>query len=62
MAYQDTETCPYCKQPVAYEWTERGICSRPEYVLVADWIYHSHCWDKQYAENPPVYTGDGDEW
>lgn len=52
MAYQDTATCPYCKETVTYDWTERVICSRPEYCLVADWVYHNDCWNKLVEENP----------
>lgn len=30
-----------------------GVISRPEYVLVADWIFHTECWNKKVDENPP---------
>jgi hypothetical protein len=48
------EACPYCRLPVAVQWTSRGIVPSAEYILVADWVYHANCWDKQVAENPPV--------
>jgi hypothetical protein len=48
-------TCPYCmKAVVVYvELDGSGIISRPEYDLVANWVYHSACWDKQMREHPP---------
>lgn len=45
--------CPYCGEDVISYWSERGCISNPEYVLIADWIFHSICWDKQVEENPP---------
>jgi hypothetical protein len=49
----ETYECPYCRKPVTITVEERGIVSDRAYVLVADWIYHSECWDKLVAENPP---------
>ena len=48
-------TCPYCmKAVVVYvELDGSGIISRPEYDLIANWIYHSKCWDQQMREHPP---------
>ena len=63
-----TMTCPYCGQPVIVCVVEGegsvtmengvvrqldGIVSDPSYTLVADWVYHSTCWDKQVEEYPP---------
>jgi len=40
-------TCPACGLPVTTYWMQdnTGCVSRPEYTLVADWVYHAHCWD-----------------
>lgn len=46
------ETCPRCQRQVAVRWCA-GVVSDPEYVLVADWAYHSTCWDELVAESPP---------
>lgn len=50
-----TTACPGCGKTVISYWHKdnRGMESRPEYVLVADWIYHSECWDKLVEDNPP---------
>jgi hypothetical protein len=44
--------CPYCRKQVGIVWNH-GVVSKPEYVLIADWVYHSECWDKLVEENPP---------
>jgi len=46
------DTCPYCQFPVTYYW-DNGVVSNKDYVLIADWIYHTECWDKLVEENPP---------
>ena len=40
--------CEGCGEDVTSYWMKdnTGCVSRPEYVLVADWIFHSECWDK----------------
>lgn len=48
-----TTNCPYCQKPVETRWTERGCIPSADYTLIADWIYHAACWDKQVAEHPP---------
>jgi hypothetical protein len=49
--------CPYCGGDVVSTWAKvedgGGMISDPSIVLVADWIYHAACWDKQIAEHPP---------
>lgn len=52
-----TSTCPYCQQPVETRWTEHGCIPAADYTLIADWVYHSACWDKQVAEHPPEKAG-----
>lgn len=47
------ETCPFCGQSVMFQW-KGGVISSPEYVLIADWIYHRECWDRQVSESPPM--------
>jgi hypothetical protein len=44
--------CPACGHSVYVNWY-KGVVSDPSYVLIADWVYHSDCWDKQVEEFPP---------
>lgn len=44
---EEVTMCPYCKENVISYWTNRGCLSKPEYLLIADLIYHTECWDKQ---------------
>jgi len=48
-------TCPGCGLRVTSYWMKdnTGCVSRPEYILVAHWVYHSPCWDKQVANYNP---------
>jgi hypothetical protein len=49
----ETTTCPFCGKPVVSYWVSGGggCLSRPEeYLLIADWILHSKCWDTQVEE------------
>lgn len=48
----ETTNCPYCGKSVISYWVKGGGClSRPEeYLLIADWIFHSKCWDAQVEE------------
>lgn len=49
-----TTTCPYCGKEVISTWIKNGGMLRdPNNVLVADWIFHTVCWDKMVEENPP---------
>lgn len=51
--------CPYCGKNVRSTWVKgSGLLSSPDYVLVADLIFHSACWDKQIAEKPTDSMGD----
>lgn len=43
--------CPRCGTTVTIKWY-KGVISDPKYILVADWVYHSSCWDKFLEENP----------
>jgi hypothetical protein len=51
--------CPYCQLLVETYWMKdgSGMISTPGATLVADWVYHSKCWDKQMDEHPPMYEG-----
>lgn len=50
----DKTVCPYCAKEVIYQFIpDRGILSSSNYVLIADWIYHTICWNKQIDEHPP---------
>jgi hypothetical protein len=57
MAHQYEEEltdCPFCGAPVRSLWVPQGGClPSPDYVLVADWIIHTDCWDKRIEEHPP---------
>lgn len=58
MTNEETEelvtVCPYCTKPVTSLWVKGGGClSSSAYVLVADWVFHGDCWDKQVEEHPP---------
>lgn len=54
MIENEETDCPYCGEIVVSHWLPgQGCLSSPDYVLVADWIYHAACWDKQVADHPP---------
>jgi hypothetical protein len=42
-------SCPYCKKPVSYKW-DGGFVSEPHNVLIADWVFHTECWDEMCKE------------
>ena len=45
--------CPYCGKTVVGRWERNaGMLSDPDQVLIADWLFHAKCWDKQVSENP----------
>lgn len=52
------EKCPYCQKLVEVKWVPGGgVLSDPNYCLIADWVYHSSCWDEQIEKFPPdVYN------
>ena len=41
-------TCCRCGKPVTSHWMKdgTGCVSKPEYVLVADWVMHADCYDE----------------
>ncbi len=43
----ETSLCPHCEKPVTSYWTPNGCLAHPSYVLIADWIFHSLCWEEQ---------------
>lgn len=51
-------TCPYCQKEVETFWednedgTTQGLL-RGDYTLIADWVYHTKCWDDFVKEHPP---------
>lgn len=50
--------CAYCLKYVdvrfVFEDSQyKGIDRSSDYVLVADCVFHSTCWDKQIKEHPP---------
>lgn len=63
MPIEDDETrieffpCGRCRTPVAMEWSYRegkclGYNSSRYYVVIADGVFHSDCWDTIVKENP----------
>jgi hypothetical protein len=48
--------CCLCKVPILSWWAPcGGGLLRGEYVLVADWLFHPKCWDKQVE---PLFATD----
>lgn len=43
--------CPGCGRIVKLR-LNLGVVSDPEYTLIADWVYHSECWEKQIEKFP----------
>jgi hypothetical protein len=50
----EVTNCPYCNKSVISLWVSGGggCLSRPEYVLIADWIYHTVCWNELVEKFP----------
>lgn len=48
----ETEICCYCQEPIEVYIDEEsgGVISRPEYVLIADWVAHTKCLDDSLAK------------
>jgi hypothetical protein len=55
--------CPYCQKDVIVfvELDGSGVISHESYDLIANWIYHSACWDEQMRRFPPGNGGKDDE-
>lgn len=55
----EVHTCPYCQGDVCvYITMDTGaIISYETYVLIADWVYHTKCWDALMLKYPP---GEGE--
>ncbi len=51
---EEVYPCALCRTGVVTRWTERGMLSDPNITLVADWVFHSSCWDGMVRENPPT--------
>ena len=56
----EIHTCPYCQKDVVVfvELDGSGVISHESYDLIANWIYHSTCWDEQMRHFTP---GNGDK-
>jgi hypothetical protein len=56
-----TYDCIGCGEPIDTLWddndngTTNGCLSSPDYLLVADWVFHPKCFDEMLNQ----YTGDG---
>jgi enhancing lycopene biosynthesis protein 2 len=52
------DKCPGCGEEIDdIVYADDGkIISNPNYTLVADWIFHSKCWDEMVERYP---TDDG---
>lgn len=49
---EEVTICPYCGTSVTSWWVpQRGCLPSPDYELVADWVFHSACWDEMAHEN-----------
>jgi len=44
--------CAECGEPIEVHF-HNGVIPQPNYLLVADWIFHTECWNKKVDENPP---------
>ena len=51
----EVHPCPYCRKDVVIyvDLNNFGIISHESYVIIANWVYHSECWEKQMIEHPP---------
>lgn len=51
--------CPGCGEAIEARWQTSGLRQgllRGDYVLVADWLFHTACWDQVVEANPlPPY-------
>jgi hypothetical protein len=68
------EVCPQCGGIIKVLWAVSGangvggVISDPAYVLVADWVMHTVCWDALVERLPPWhpperdYSGDFESW
>lgn len=56
MIVSHTFPCAFCRKPVTTIWddnddgTTNGMMRDPLVVLVADWVFHSQCWDIMTSE------------
>jgi hypothetical protein len=50
----EVHECPYCRKSVVIyvELDGTGVISHESYDLIANWVYHSACWDQQMREHP----------
>lgn len=48
-------SCPECGKQVITYWRKdnTGCESHPDYVLVANWAFHSKCWDNMVDRGGP---------
>jgi len=52
-----TDKCPGCGEEIELAHVDNGgIISNPDYTLVADWVFHSKCWDELVEKHPPGDT------
>lgn len=51
-----TTTCPGCNKEVISLWKSdaTGCIPSSAYVLIADWVFHSKCWDDMVTNAPDV--------
>lgn len=59
-AETDYATCPYCGDRIAYRWNN-GFVEQRGTDLIADWVYHSVCWDELVRRFPPDGTDGGEK-
>jgi hypothetical protein len=47
-----TSPCAECNVKITLKW-DNGLIPEAHYVLIADWVYHTECWDKIVEAHPP---------
>lgn len=50
---EEVYSCARCGTGVLTRWSEKGMLSDSNIVLVADWVFHGSCWDGLVRENSP---------
>jgi len=48
---EQLDICPICKGLVVSLWVPgQGALLHKDYVLIADWVVHTSCWEKSLEE------------
>lgn len=57
MKTRETTVCPKCGKEVTFKW-DGGFVTEPHNVLVADWVFHTKCWDEIEKSDPENFPRD----